>query len=128
MSLAHLAGIIVAGTVTVTDATGAVVPAPGARVTLACPASPAPRVEISDDSGTFRFVDVAPDECSLTTDLQGFAPATEHVAVTVRDATTIDLHLKTVPVRVGVDVLGPAPKPAPPSSTARAACVKTCSR
>ena len=35
--------------------------------------------------------------------------------------TTIDLHLETVPLRIGVDVVG-----APPKSPARKSCAKTC--
>ena len=67
----------VAGTLTLTDASGQRFDAPGVRLTLTCGATPdAARVATSDDHGTFRFQDVPTDRCAIGTDLQGFASAT----------------------------------------------------
>jgi hypothetical protein len=97
----------VAGTVTLTDASGGRFDAPGVRLTLTCAATPdAARVATSDDHGTFRFRDVRPDRCSIDTDLQGFAKATALAVVRAGDTVEVAIHLDIAPVRTGITVVG----------------------
>jgi hypothetical protein len=120
MWFAHLAGVLIAGVVTLTDATGAILPAVGTQITLTCGTS-APRIALADSSGAFRFADVSRGHCSITTDLQGFAPIT--AVADVQSTETLTLHLKAVPVRSGLLVSG-----ASPPMTARQSCLKRCGR
>ena len=123
-----LAGALVMGTVTLTDATGAVLTAPGVQVTLTCATATDPRHAVSDDAGGFSFTDVSPDNCSMTTDLQGFASDTAHMTVRGGDATMVALHLVAVPVRAGLLVAGVGGKPAVPNSAQRKPSAKRCRR
>jgi hypothetical protein len=123
-----LAGALVAGTVTLTDATGAILAAPGVQVTLTCTTATDPRHAVSDDAGAFAFADVSPDTCSMTTDLQGFATDTARTMVRQGEAVMVALHLVAVPVRTGLFVAGAGPKPAVPTSAARKPSAKRCRR
>lgn len=97
----------VAGTVTLTDASGKRFDAPGVRLTLTCTATPdAAQVAISDDHGTFRFRGVLPDRCSIDADLQGFASATALAVVRAGDTVDVAVHLDIAPVRSGITVAG----------------------
>jgi hypothetical protein len=121
MWFAHLAGVLIAGVVTLTDATGAILPAVGTQITLTC-GTAAPRIALADSSGAFRFADVSRGRCSITTDLQGFAPIT--AAADVQSETlTLPLHLEAVPVRSGLLVSGVSPR-----TTVRTSCRRRCGR
>jgi Carboxypeptidase regulatory-like domain len=97
----------VAGTVTLTDASGKTFDAPGVRLTLTCAATPdAVQVSTSDDHGAFRFRDVLPDRCSIDAELQGFASATALAVVRVGDTVHAAIHLDIAPVDTGVRVVG----------------------
>jgi hypothetical protein len=122
MWFAHLAGVLLAGVVTLTDATGAILPAVGTQITLTCGTS-APRIAVADSSGAFRFADVSRGHCSITTDLQGFAPITAVADVRSTETLTLPLHLEVVPVRSGLLVTGASPR-----TTARRSCLKRCGR
>jgi hypothetical protein len=108
MPITHLIGLLIAGTVTLTDATGAVMLAPGVQLTLICSAR-TPLVSVSDETGAFRFSDVPQDECTVTTDLQGFVPATAETSPQRNEHEGLAIHLSTVPVRSGVEAVGSAP-------------------
>jgi hypothetical protein len=123
-----LAGALIAGTVTLTDATGAVFAAPGVRVTLTCAAAAEPGVAISDDAGAFRFADVATGSCSMTTDLQGFVAEVAQTTVHDDETASIALHLVTAPVRTGVVVAGVVAKPSAVRACRRKECTNTCER
>jgi hypothetical protein len=123
-----LAGALVMGTVTLTDATGAVLAAPGVQVTLTCSTATDPRYAVSDDSGGFSFTDVSPDDCSMTTDLQGFASDSAQMVVRGGEAMMVALHLVAVPVRAGLFVAGVGAKPAVPKSALRKPSAKRCRR
>src|SRR5262249_19233799 len=116
----------VMGTVTLTDATGAVLAAPGVQVTLTCATATDPRHAVSDDAGGFSFTDVSPDNCSMTTDLQGFASDRAHMVVRRGEAMMVALHLVAVPVRAGPFVAGSGAHPAVPKSARRKPSAKRC--
>ena len=128
MWLLSLAGALIAGTVTLTDATGAVLAAPGVRVTLACAAATEPHIAVSDDDGVFRFVDLAADTCSLTTDLQGFVGETTQTVVHRDETVSVALQMVTVPIRIGIIVARPAATPTAGSASRRKGCANTCRR
>jgi hypothetical protein len=128
MGFLTLAGALIAGTITLTDATGAVVAAPGVRVTLSCAATTEPRVAVSDDAGAFRFADLAASSCSMTTDLQGFVAETAQTVLHSDEAVSIALHLGIAPTRVGVIVTGRVAKRSAVSASRRKDCRNTCQR
>jgi Carboxypeptidase regulatory-like domain len=104
-AVTHGDGAIV-GTVTLTDARDEAFDAPGVRLTLTCTTMPtATRVAISDDHGAFRFIDVPPDRCSITADLQGFAAATEFAVVRRAETARVAMHLDVAAVGAGVQVV-----------------------
>ncbi len=123
-----LAGALIAGTVTLTDATGAVVAAPGVRITMTCTTITGPRIAVSDEAGAFRFANVSPDTCSMTTDLQGFAPDTAQTTVGRHETASVVLRLATVPVRAGVSVAGAAAVSTTAKPSARKICTNKCGR
>jgi hypothetical protein len=119
MPLTHLIGLLIVGSIALTDATGAVMPAPGVQLTLTCNTL-APVVSVSDETGAFRFADAPQDECIVTTDLQGFAPATAQIWTPRNNETMLAFHLRMVPVRSGVAAVGALPnRRARKSSTKR---------
>ena len=96
----------VAGTLTLTDASGQRFDAPGVRLTLTCGATPdAARVATSDDDGTFRFQDVPTDRCAIGTDLQGFASATALAVVRAGATVEVAIHLDIAAVRADITVV-----------------------
>jgi Carboxypeptidase regulatory-like domain len=102
----------VAGTVTLTDASGQAFDAPGVRLTLKCDATPdATRAAVSDDRGTFRFRDVLPDRCSIDADLEGFANKTALAVVRAGETADVAMHLDIAPMGTGLRVLGESARP-----------------
>src|SRR5919204_2136210 len=101
----------VAGSVSVVGPDGSAVVIPGVTVTLAC-AGGEPKVEVSDDTGAFRFSDlvVGPGTCSVAADLQGFKSASVAVALRRAETTMVTLQLgldtlqEDVTVNARVDV------------------------
>jgi hypothetical protein len=61
-------------------------------LTLTC-AGLEPRVDVSSESGQFRFADVAPGDCSIVAELQGFKSAVKTVAVKPAAAENLALQL-----------------------------------
>ena len=99
----------VIGTVTLTAAAGDTFAAEGARVVMACERDRTLRTEVADEHGSFRFMNVPVDRCSIEADVQGFvAPPINFVAAADQVVTT-DLHLGIIPVGTGVNVRGTAP-------------------
>ena len=91
---------IVTGTVSVTGADGQLFVVPGVTLTLTCDAdNPGTerllRTETSNDQGEFRFADVGStaNVCSIVADLQGFKSATQVLALTPGETTTVTLLL-----------------------------------
>jgi hypothetical protein len=121
MWLPLMAGAVIAGTVTLSDAAGAVHPAPGVRLTLTCAMTPASRVVVSDESGTFRFTDVQPDACSIVTELQGFGPVTAAALLQPGETASVTLQLDAAPMRSGLTVTGSASM-----AGHRKRCARTC--
>jgi hypothetical protein len=118
MLLTQLIGLLIAGTVTLTDATGAVMPATGVQLTLTCNTR-TPLLSVSGETGAFRFADAPKGECTVTTDLQGFVPATAPISEHANDGATLAFHLQTVPVRSGVAAVGGVP-----NARTRKSCAK----
>ena len=101
----------VIGTVTLTAATGDTFAAQGARVVMACESDRTLRTEVADDHGSFRFLNVPSDRCSIEADVQGFVAPPISVVAAADQVVTTDLHLGIVPLRTGVNVRAIAPSP-----------------
>jgi len=83
---------IVSGTVSLPSPDGQPVVVPGVTLTLTC-AGLEPRVDVSSETGQFRFADVAPGDCSIVAELQGFKSAVKTVAVKPAAAESLALQL-----------------------------------
>jgi hypothetical protein len=88
---------IVAGTVLLPSPDGQPVMVPGVTLSLTC-AGVEPRIDISSETGQFRFTDAPVGDCSIVAELQGFKSAVK--AVAVRPGETADVAL-----RLDVDAL-----------------------
>src|SRR6266480_3438675 len=88
---------IVAGTVSLPSPDGQPVMVPGVTLSLTC-AGVEPRIEVSSETGQFRFADAPVGDCSIVAELQGFKSAVK--AVAVRPGETADVAL-----RLDVDAL-----------------------
>jgi len=108
MPLTPLIGLLIVGSITLTDATGAVMPAPGVQLTLTC-ATRTPLMSVSDETGAFQFADMPEEECTVATDLQGFVPATAQISAQRNKRTMLAFHLRTVPIGSGVAAVGALP-------------------
>ena len=100
---AQSATIAVAGTVSVPAPDGQPFVVPGVTLTLTCGAA-APRIEVSNERGEFRFADVPAGECTLTAELQGFKSTTTNIVASAGETTTaaIQLGLETLHEEVTV--------------------------
>lgn len=104
----------VAGVVSVPSPDGQPFVVPGVTLTLTCGRGE-PRIEVSNERGEFRFVDVPAGDCALAAELQGFKTATTRVAVNAGETSTaaIQLGLETlheeVTVNAEADVSGANP-------------------
>jgi len=96
----------IVGHIVLTAADGAVLSAPGVRLTVRCPTDTIVRVAIAGDDGGFRFTGLPVGTCSITTELQGFAPVTMTAITAAGSITIIRLHLEATPLRTGVLVTG----------------------
>jgi hypothetical protein len=129
-SFARDTAVAVAGTVTVTAADGAQVPADGARLLLSCRSESQPRIEIANADGAYRFVDAPSAGCVLSTALQGFRTQTKGVPGV--DATELHFHLEIEPLPASGTVRGTSPldastAPGPARAPGRA-CSKAAER
>jgi hypothetical protein len=99
---------IVAGVVSVSAPDGQPFVMPGVTLTLTC-SSGEPQIEISNERGQFRFVEVPAGACALGAALQGFTAATTNVAVNAGETREIAVQLgletlhEEVTVRAEVD-------------------------
>jgi hypothetical protein len=101
------------GTVTLTAADGSRVAGDGARVVLTCGIDRTTHLEIADDHGAFRFLNVPVDSCSIEADVQGFAAQPVVVVTNDQEVVSVDIHLGIAPLRAGVNVGGTTPAPEP---------------
>jgi Carboxypeptidase regulatory-like domain len=93
---------------TVTDSTKAVLP--GVTVTLSGPSLMGTPVEVTDQSGTFRFSAVPPGTYTLTHELTGFRGVTrEGIVVTLGFTATVNSELNPGAVSENITVSGAAP-------------------
>ena len=95
----------ISGTVSLPSPDGQPVLVPGVTLTLTC-AGLEPRVEVSSDTGEFRFGDVSPGDCSIVAELQGFKSAVKTVAVKPGAAESFPLQLDTEALHEEVNVVG----------------------
>jgi len=65
----------VSGTVALPSPDGQVAVVPGVTLSLTC-ADTEPRVDVSNETGQFRFADVPVGNCSIVAELQGFKSST----------------------------------------------------
>jgi Carboxypeptidase regulatory-like domain len=100
---AQSATTAVAGTVSVPAPDGQPFVVPGVTLTLSCGAA-APRIEVSNERGEFRFADVPAGECTLTAELQGFKSTTTNIVASAGETATaaIQLGLETLHEEVTV--------------------------
>src|ERR1700704_402359 len=70
----------VSGTVSLPSPDGEPVVVPGVTLTLTC-AGMEPRIDVSSETGQFRFADVPVGDCSIIAELQGFKSAVQALAV-----------------------------------------------
>ncbi len=77
----------------ISDAQGAVIP--GAVVALSSTTTGASRQAVTDNTGSFQFVQVTPGDFTMTVTKPGFAQATrEHVVVQVNTTATLNVELE----------------------------------
>jgi Carboxypeptidase regulatory-like domain/TonB dependent receptor len=93
----------VAGVVSVPAPDGQPFVVPGVTLTLTCGGG-APKIEVSNERGEFRFIDVPAGACALAAELQGFKTSITNVAVNAGETstTTIQLGLETLHEEVTV--------------------------
>ena len=98
----------VAGTVTLTDAVGQTVEAPGVELTLTCAGGrgESQATTASDEHGAFRFTDLRSGSCSLSANLQGFQTVTTTLVLRGADTPHVEIHLDVAPVDAGIRVVG----------------------
>jgi carboxypeptidase family protein len=95
----------VSGTASLPSPEGQPVMVPGVTLTLTC-AGLEPRVDVSNETGEFRFADVPPGDCSIVAELQGFTSAAKTVVVKPGAAERVVLQLDTEALHEQVDVVG----------------------
>ncbi len=94
----------VSGTVSLPSPDGQPVVVPGVTLTLTCAGLEA-RVDVSNETGEFRFADVAPGDCSIVAELQGFKSAEKTVVVKPGAAERFALQLDTEALHEEVTVV-----------------------
>ena len=94
----------VSGTVSLPSPDGQPVVVPGVTLTLAC-AGLEPRVDVSNETGEFRFGNVPPGDCSIVAELQGFKSAEKTVLVKPGAAESFALQLDTEALHEEVTVV-----------------------
>lgn len=82
----------VAGVVSVPAPDGQPFVVPGVTLTLTCGRGE-PKIEVSNERGEFRFVDVPAGTCAVAAELQGFKTTTTQVAVTAGETSTTAIQL-----------------------------------
>jgi len=78
---------------------------PGVTLTLSC-AGLEPRVDVSSETGEFRFADVPAGDCSIVAELQGFKSAVKAVAVKAGEEERFALQLDIEALHEEVNVVG----------------------
>ena len=96
---------IVSGTVSLPSPDGQPVVVPGVTLTLTC-GSEAPRNDVSNETGQFRFADVPAGDCSIVAELQGFKSAVQALVVKPVETADVFLRLDVDALHVEVSVIG----------------------
>jgi hypothetical protein len=96
---------IVSGTVSLPSPDGQPVVVPGVTLSLTC-AGVDPRIDLSNETGQFRFADVPAGDCSIVAELQGFKSAVKALAVKSGETADVSLRLDVDALHVEVSVVG----------------------
>ena len=96
---------IVSGTVSLPSPDGQPVLVPGVTLSLTCPGAE-PRIDVSNETGQFRFGDVRAGACSIVAELQGFKSAVKALAVKPGETADVSLRLDVDALHVEVSVVG----------------------
>jgi hypothetical protein len=104
-AIAQISRGTVSGTVSLPSPDGQRVVVPGVTLTMTC-AGLEPRVDVSSETGEFRFADVPPGDCSIVAELQGFKSAMKTMAVKPGAAETLALQLDIDALHEEVNVVG----------------------
>src|SRR2546428_11977298 len=102
---AQLSTGIVSGTVSLPSPDGQPVMVPGVTLLLTC-AGMEPRIDLSNETGQFRFADVPVGDCSIVAELQGFKSAVKALAVKPGETADVSLRLDVDALHVEVSVIG----------------------
>jgi len=95
----------VSGTVALPSPDGQVAVVPGVTLSLTC-ADTEPRVDVSNETGQFRFADVPVGNCSIVAELQGFKSSTTGLTVKPGDTADVSLTLHVDALHVEMTVIG----------------------
>jgi carboxypeptidase family protein len=96
---------IVSGTVSLPSPDGQPVVVPGVTLTLTCAAAE-PHIDVSNETGQFRFADVPAGDCSVVAELQGFKSAVKALTVKPGETADVSLRLDVDALHVEVRVVG----------------------
>src|SRR5882672_1929895 len=96
---------IVSGTVSLPSPDGQPVVVPGVTLALTC-AGMEPRIDLSNETGQFRFADVPAGDCSIVAELQGFKSAVKALTVRPGESADVSLRLDVDVLHVEVSVIG----------------------
>jgi len=102
---AQLSTGLVSGTVSLPSPDGQPVMVPGVTLLLTC-AGMEPRIDLSNETGQFRFADVPVGDCSIVAELQGFKSAVKALAVKPGETADVSLRLDVDALHVEVSVIG----------------------
>ncbi len=95
----------ISGTVSLPSPDGQPAVVPGVTLTLTCPRIE-PRIEVSSETGQFRFADVPAGDCSIIAELSGLKSAVKALAVRQGETADVPLRLDVDALHVEVSVVG----------------------
>jgi len=96
---------IVSGTVSLPSPDRQPAVVPGVTLSLTC-VDMEPRIDVSNETGQFRFADVPVGDCSIVAELQGFKSAARALAVKPGETADVSLTLDVDALHVEVSVIG----------------------
>lgn len=71
---------------------------PGVQIVLRCDRAERAKTTVTDETGRFSFLDLAPGECSVTATAQGFRSETKTVVVAENSAAELSFQLNLTTV------------------------------
>ncbi len=97
----------VSGAVSLPSPDGQPVVVPGVTLTLTC-AGVEPRIDVSSETGQFRFTDVPAGDCSIIAELQGYRSTAKALTARPGETADVSLRLDVDALHVDVSVVGSA--------------------